>query len=183
MENLPPFGIIVPGLQVSYNYEQFGDMFVLTVPNPGTINVVSFFLNQPIQAEGMGAALYYSAPPNYDGMTFVGAIANDRPSDIFHTGFSLNPDINQLPELKLIVQLKGFAEIQELVKLAQDTDMQKNYAKKVAINLFNYLKSFDQLSNQSSNLITVPLTALDKWFEKFSRKYDADPNFVYKSME
>jgi len=44
----------------------------------------------------MGAALYYSMPPTYDGMIFIGAIANARPSDIFHTGWALNPHVKCL---------------------------------------------------------------------------------------
>lgn len=48
------------------------------------------------------AALYYSTPP-YDNLFFIGAIANSRPSDIFHTGFSLNPTVNIHPEVKIVV--------------------------------------------------------------------------------
>ncbi len=31
--------------------------------------------------------------------------------------------------------------------------------------------------------MVVPVNSLEKWFEKFSKKYDVDPNFVYKSNE
>lgn len=60
-------------------------------------------MNTPLANDQTGASLSYSIPPNYSGITFVGAIANQRPSDIFHTGWALNPEINQLSELKLIV--------------------------------------------------------------------------------
>lgn len=50
----------------------------------------------------MGACLYFSVPP-YQGLEFIGAIANARPSDIFPTNFALNPNVNTLQELKLIV--------------------------------------------------------------------------------
>ena len=72
-------------------------------------------------------------------MTFVGAIANARPSDIFHTGWSLNPNVNVHPELKLIVSLEPLANIETQIKIQQETDFNKEYAKKVAQNLFNYL--------------------------------------------
>ena len=51
------------------------------------------------------ASLYFSPPP-YVNLEFVGAIANERPSDIFHTGWSLNPSVNLLPELKLVLHLE-----------------------------------------------------------------------------
>ena len=75
----------------------------MTIANPGTVNVIGFFMNTPLANDQTGASLSYSIPPNYSGITFVGAIANQRPSDIFHTGWALNPEINQLSELKLIV--------------------------------------------------------------------------------
>lgn len=48
------------------------------------------------------ASLYFSVPP-YDGLEFIGAVANMRPSDVFHTGWALNSSVNILPELKLVV--------------------------------------------------------------------------------
>ena len=39
-------------------------------------------------------------------MQFVGAIGNERPSDIFHTGWGLNPNVNVLSEIKLVVALE-----------------------------------------------------------------------------
>ena len=130
-----------------------------------------------------GAALYYSYPPLYDSLLFIGAIANARPSDIFHPGFALNPTVNTLPEIKLVVQLKSLEEIELNVRISQETDLQKEYAKKVAHNLFNYLKSFEDANNVGPGMMVIPVNSLDKWYEKFSRKYDMDPNFVYKSTE
>ncbi len=60
------------------------------------------------------ASLYFSPPP-YENLEFVGAIANERPSDIFHTGWSLNPSVNLLPELKLVLQLEPLQNIETLV--------------------------------------------------------------------
>ena len=69
-------------------------------------------MNAPLANDQTGAALYYSSPPDYSGMTFIGAIANERPSDIFHTGWSLNPNVNTLPEIKLVVSLEPLENIQ-----------------------------------------------------------------------
>ena len=181
MNSLPPFGIIIPGQPALYNFEQIGEHGVLTIQNPKSINVLSFFMNQPLGGADMGAALYYSTPPNYQNLIFIGAIANARPSDIFHPGFALNPDVNVHREIKLVIQLKNLSEIETNVLIAQETDLQKDYAKKVAHNLFNYLKSFD--NQKSGNTMVVPVNSLEKWFEKFTRKYDMDPNFVYKTQE
>ena len=29
--------------------------------------------------------------------------------------------------------------------------------------------------------MVVPINALERWFDRFSKKYDVDPNFVYKT--
>ena len=99
-------------------------------------------MNQPLGDQSMGATLSYSAPPDYSGLTFIGAIANMRPSDIFHTGWSLNPNVNQLAELKLVVEIQSLASIETQVAITQETQMAQNYAEKVIDNLFNYLSSF-----------------------------------------
>ena len=90
---------------------------VLTIPNPKSINVIAFFMNQPLADDQTGAVLYYSSPPEYSGMQFIGAIANSRPSDIFHTGWSLNPDVNTLPEVKLIVSLEPLENVKTQVEI------------------------------------------------------------------
>ena len=177
-----PFGIIVPGQIVQTQFEQFGDKGILTIQNPATINVIGFYMTQPLGDDQMGASLYYSTPPDYSGMTFVGAIANSRPSDIFHTGFSLNPSINTQTEIKLVVQLEPLQNIETQIKIAQETDFNQVYAKKVAENLFTYLRSFSQDQNlESQGLMVVPHNSLDKWLDKFMQKYQRDPNFIFKT--
>ena len=114
----------------------------MTIANPGQVNVIGFFMNVPIADDSQGATLSYSTPPEYSGMTFIGAIANMRPSDIFHTGWALNPNINQLAELKLVCQLQPLTEIETQVTLTQETQIAENYAEKVVDSLFNYLSSF-----------------------------------------
>ena len=77
------------------------------------------------------ASLYCSTPP-YEGLEFIGAIADERPSDIFHTGWSLNPSVNTFTELKLVVQIEPIEKIATCIKIKQETDLNKEFAKKVA---------------------------------------------------
>lgn len=109
-----------------------------------------------------------------------------RPSDIFHTGWALNPQINTLPEIKLVIAVEPLEKLETCVKISQDTDLSKEFAKKVAQNLFNFMYSFNQISDQQTaqnNVLVVPSNTLDKWYDKFMRKYELDPNFIYKSQE
>ena len=78
--------------------------------------------------------------------------------------------------------MKPLDELKTTVIQTQNTDLQKEYAKKVAHHLFNYLKSFDSGEGKTGQMV-VPVNLLEKWFDKFSKKYDVDPNFVYKTSE
>ena len=40
---------------------------------------------------------------------------------------------------------------------------------------------FQNENAAADGLLVVPLNTLDKWFDKFMRKYDLDPNFVFKT--
>lgn len=54
------------------------------------------------------------------------------------------------------------------------------YAHKIAIDLFQFMSSFAQEPRRSDTMI-VPTNILDRWFERFERKYRMDPNFMMKS--
>jgi len=38
-------------------------------------------------------------------------------------------------------------------------------------------------NSTSDGLLVVPLNTIDKWFDKFMKKYSQDPNFVFKTDE
>lgn len=60
-------------------------------------------------------------------------------------------------------------------------------AKKIATNLFNFLQSFDDVSIQNTRanngMMTVPTNVFERWFARFQRKYEHDPNFFMKTED
>ena len=98
-------------------------MGVLAISNPKSINVLTFFLNLPLDNEEIGAALYYVVPDGNYNLMFIGAIANSRPSDIFHPGWALNPNVNVHKEIRLVIMLKSLAEIETNILVSKDTDL------------------------------------------------------------
>ena len=74
--------------------------------------------------------------------------------------------------------------LSEIVQLVEDSlkcNTKLDFAKKVALNLFNFMQSFN--TNSNSQYITVTADIFNKWYEKFMTKYKYDPNFVYQSQE
>lgn len=72
-----------------------------------------FTLTAPLP-DNIALGLYYSIPP-YENLQYLGAITNNRPSDIFSTGFPLRPEIAGINTLKLCVRPQQFEDIKDLV--------------------------------------------------------------------
>ena len=97
-----PFTVLVPGMGPITNFNCDNQIYHVDVPNPGNITNICLTLTSPLP-ENIALALYYSPPP-YNDMQFMGAVYNNRPSDIFSTGFPLRPDVAQLPAVKLCLR-------------------------------------------------------------------------------
>jgi protein Hikeshi len=80
-----------------------------------------------------------------------------------------------------------FRKIENLVdmKIAYEDkiklDINQEFAKRVAKNLFNYLDSFNQNQDPSKKFLVVPLNTIEQWYDKFLQKYKLDPNFLMKT--
>jgi hypothetical protein len=73
-------------------------------------------------------------------MQYIGAIANERPSDVFSSGFPFKTEFDQCNTVKLCIQAQTFEEIAGLVRCS---DGQKEYSKLVAHNLYNFMMSYN----------------------------------------
>jgi Protein of unknown function (DUF775). len=70
--------------------------------------------------------------------------------------------------------------IQNIVSLVENkanNDIRQVYAKKVALNLFRFMESFNKNTSQQE-LLVLPCDVLDKWLIRFESKFRLDPNFV-----
>lgn len=117
-------------------------------------------------------------------MQYLGAIANEKPSDTFMTGFPFRSEFDTINTVKLCLQGQSYEEIANLVKCS---DGQKEYSKLVAHNLFNFMMSYhngDMLVNNANNgreYLVLPSDVFTKWMNKFDEKYAKDPNFILKT--
>jgi protein Hikeshi len=169
------FGIIYPGHPVLYTFTQVSEtQWTSEVASPGLLNNLTFFLQNPLP-DGYALALSSSSYP-YESLEFLGAIANERPSDIIHTGWSFKPEIANNP-IKLLISMELIPNIVSLVENKANSDIRQVYAKKVALNLFRFMESFNKNTTQHE-LLVLPCDVLDKWLIRFESKFRLDPNFV-----
>lgn len=155
------------------------NMVVLDVNEPKNINNIGLFLQELIP-EGYGAAMYFAIPP-FENLQFIGCVANQRPSDIFYTGWGLNSDVNIHTVVKLCVKIESLDELKYAFESKIKNDMNQEFAKKLAKNLFNFLDSYNRNQDPSNGLLIVPITSLQCWYDKFLVRYNLDPNFIMKS--
>ena len=172
-------GILIPGCNVINGGPITSNMVVIDVNEPKNINNIGLFLQEAIP-EGFGAAMYFSVAP-YINLQFIGCVANSRPSDIFYTGWSLNTEVNCLKSIKVCVKVDSLLELKDAFENKIKNDTNQEFAKKIAKNLFNYLDSYNKNQDSSQDLLVVPLTSLQNWYDKFLMRYSIDPNFLFKS--
>ena len=172
------FGLVIPGHPAITEFTQIGQtQWSLELPNPATISNLTFFITGPLPAD-CAAALSCSFSPSFSSVEFLGAVATEFPSDIFNTGWALNPDKASCAAVRLLISLEAIGTIAPLVEERKRSDIRQVYAKKVALNLFRFMESFNQNSGQYGEYVMVPMDELDKWFLKFENKFKYDPNFV-----
>ena len=124
----------------------------------------------------VGAALYYSQAP-YTEWELVGAIGNGRQSGTWRAPWTGRLHDN-FP-IQLGASLESLDTLSNMDIASSGVEDRLEYAKKIAMDLFNYMTSFSQ-SNQPGMML-VPTKVFDDWLSRFTRKFAIDQNFFLHS--
>jgi hypothetical protein len=172
-------GVVIPGVPLITGGPLTNNNVVIDVNNPKTVNNITLFQTEALP-DDCGAALYYSVPP-YESLQFIGCVCNIRPSDVFYTGWSLNPNVNVFQQIKICVKLDKLSNLKMAFEEKIKVDINQEFAMRVAKNLYNFLDSFNQNQDPNKNILVVPINTLEKWYDKFNQNYKMDPNFIMKT--
>ena len=133
----------------------------------------------------MSSTPFSDQGPTTTEFELVGAITNQRPSDSFRTGWATNEtlasainSVNSTITINLGVSIEHISNIQNIGAVKDDTT---NVAKKIAMNLFNFMQSFDTGGGAGGNMI-VPMNVFERWLSRFEAKQRQDPNFFMKDQ-
>lgn len=201
-------GVLIPGGVVRTDFvptDATGMKFSLALSGISGKDIASvseliFFLLPGVNLPpDHGALLYWQiiSTPDQNSMSFsdqgptttefelVGAITNQRPSDSFRTGWATNEtlasainSVNSTITINLGVSIEHISNIQNIGAVKDDTT---NVAKKIAMNLFNFMQSFDTGGGGGGNMI-VPMNVFERWLSRFEAKQRQDPNFFMKDQ-
>ncbi len=128
-----------------------------------------------------GLAIYFATPPFQD-WEFLTALSNAKPSVIVNAGWSLNPVVNQSPVIRLGISIEPAVELLPKMETLEVPDFRRDFARKIALNLFRFIESFSQGGpSRDGNFLRCPQDVLDRWLVRFDEKYKRDPNFILKT--
>jgi hypothetical protein len=174
--------VIVTGMPAVRTFAFDNGIHHFELSNPAQVQSLCVSLLEPLP-EGAGLSIYYSPPP-YAALEFLGAIANTYPSTIISTGFGINPEVNVMASVKIALKLEPLARVAELFELTTKKDLQKEYAIKVAHNLYNFMMSYqNQVAGVGPDYVVLPKDFLERWMNKFHQKYAVDKNFIQRTTD
>lgn len=198
--NASPFGIIVPGMPVRYDFapvDGSGTKFALQLQSPGDlpspltlVNEVVGFLGTALPA-GQGVLLYWQLvlPQEQSGFELLGALTTDNPSQILRTGWSEHDQFLSIPPQQPVTINIGLSiEPLEVVTNLAATATAKNskrplVAQKIAQDLYNFMQSFDSSGGNTNGQLVVPQNIFERWWKRFETKSRRDPNFFLKTAD
>jgi len=116
----------------------------------------------------------------------VGAISNNQPSGAFRTGWATNETLSMAlnsPSSNITINMGVSIEPMTTVQnVGQLQDHTTHVAKKIAVDLFNYMQSFDTGGGGVGNMV-VPKNIFERWMSRFEAKAKIDPNFYMKNSD
>jgi hypothetical protein len=160
------------------------------MPSPLTlVSELAFFLlpgaNLP---SNMGLMIYWQleSSSGQSGFELLGSLTNQRPSNIFRTGWSEHEQFmivgNQPAKINIGISIEPIESVQNVVSNDQRiTTTTAVVARKIGQDLFNFMSSFDTNGAAGNQAIVVPANTFDKWWQRFERKIQRDPNYFHKN--
>uniref|UniRef100_A0A7S1B6R7 Hikeshi-like C-terminal domain-containing protein n=1 Tax=Corethron hystrix TaxID=216773 RepID=A0A7S1B6R7_9STRA len=131
------------------------------------------------------AVILYWQAEGSDTFETLGALTALRPSGIFRTGWDtgIHPALKD-GSCRAVIIGASVESIEKAHNLELDTrhiEDRLSMAKKIAINLFNFMESFNTHSGGCGQYMTVPTNVLERWMKRFEAKYKIDSNFFMRS--
>jgi hypothetical protein len=110
---------------------------------------------------------------------YRGCVTLSEPSNTFNLTWPIDPRTGAFYEDASIgVSLEPLDEC--LSKDAKISGSKELFAQRVALDLWNFLKSFTT-GNETEHLV-VPRNVFDNWFVKFTTKFRRDPDFLTRNQ-
>eukprot|EP00240_Pyramimonas_obovata_P006765 CAMPEP_0118937992 /NCGR_PEP_ID=MMETSP1169-20130426/24479_1 /TAXON_ID=36882 /ORGANISM="Pyramimonas obovata, Strain CCMP722" /LENGTH=172 /DNA_ID=CAMNT_0006881801 /DNA_START=171 /DNA_END=689 /DNA_ORIENTATION=+ len=105
---------------------------------------------------------------------YRGCVCSLRPSETFPLQWPPGSDNPQYPA-QIGISIEPLASVSG--KEEQISGSKENFAKRVAMDLFTFMQSF-QGAPVTGDTLMVPANFINRWFVKFQEKFRRDPDFL-----
>lgn len=108
---------------------------------------------------------------------YRGCVTVNEPSNTFSLTWPVDENGNSFELAEIGVSLEPIEEcLQKDNKISGNKEM---FAQRVALDLWNFLKSF---TTGTETHLVVPKDVFDRWYEKFQTKFRRDPDFITRQV-
>eukprot|EP00192_Tetraselmis_astigmatica_P019221 CAMPEP_0117649494 /NCGR_PEP_ID=MMETSP0804-20121206/1002_1 /TAXON_ID=1074897 /ORGANISM="Tetraselmis astigmatica, Strain CCMP880" /LENGTH=253 /DNA_ID=CAMNT_0005455235 /DNA_START=389 /DNA_END=1149 /DNA_ORIENTATION=- len=146
-------------------------------PQYEELKEVALFLPQPGSLDpSMGIGLYVSVGGS--DWSYRGCVTVAHPSDVMPLEWPKNTSGGPAAA-QIGIAVEPAAEL--MGKEGSKLGAREDFAKRVAMDLFNFMQSFSQAA--AGGNIIVPTNCIDRWFTKFSHKFRVDPDFLTREKD
>jgi hypothetical protein len=161
---------LLPGIPLPPDHGALLFWQVVSTPAPNTMSSTPFSVG---------------AKTTTTDFELVGAITNHKPSGVFRTGWATNETLSaaiNAPTTSTITINLGVSiePLSTIDNVGMIQDKTTHVAMKIAMDLFNYMQSFN--AGSGGNMV-VPNNIFDRWMARFESKARVDPNFFMKNTD
>mmetsp|Transcript_3626 Transcript_3626/g.10877 ORF Transcript_3626/g.10877 Transcript_3626/m.10877 type:complete len:180 (-) Transcript_3626:514-1053(-) len=170
------FGLCINGRPVITDFQQVdANKFAVEVPAAESIHELAFFLLPgSALSDDYIACLYASAEP-FEEWLLLGSVTTDTPSSICHVKWKNPVGAGSSARFGVSIEPKGMSAALTGSRMLRSSSFAaedvKEFAKAIATDLFRYLDSYGHSAGPQA------MNILDKWFLRFSKKMEHDPDF------
>lgn len=104
---------------------------------------------------------------------------------LINIGWPFLEGISSIPSVKIIVLIEPANILLQKLETKPPIDYNKEIARKIALNLFRFIESYNSNNNNNNPSNQIPLNLpqyiLDRWISRFDEKYKLDPYFYMKT--
>mmetsp|Transcript_58564 Transcript_58564/g.186703 ORF Transcript_58564/g.186703 Transcript_58564/m.186703 type:complete len:192 (-) Transcript_58564:10-585(-) len=159
------------------------DVSASVTTNYQELKEVCLFLTMP-NALPPGAALSLFVSVGGGVFDYRGSVSNTRPSETIQCSWPEPAGLVQQGEpIHAQIGIRVESEAEAAEKIGQRVGAKEDFAKRVAMDLFRFMESFQGSVPQLPNMLVVPTNVLDRWFTKFQDKFRRDPDFLTRAAE
>eukprot|EP00884_Botryococcus_braunii_P002350 jgi/Botrbrau1/12115/Bobra.0186s0033.1 len=153
------------------------DVLATVSPAYRQLEEISLFLLQPGLLEaGLAMALYVSV--GGAEWQYRGYVSSSHPSEVMPLQWP-EPTPSSAPTVQLGVSLEPEAEARQ--KEGSKLAGRQEFAKRVAMDLYRYMESFNEGS--LGDRLLLPTNVLERWFTRFDEKFKRDPDYLMRHGE